>query len=494
MRRLLPLICLLLISACTPTDGADEALDVVLIGQDANLTATGLRLDWPSQKVRAATRMGLVQLDATGQVVPALAESWIVTEDGSNYIFRLRNLDLPDGQSLDARAVRGELVRIMRELEGTSLGLDLAKVQDIRALTTRVIEIRLTSPMPQLLQLLAQAELGVAPSGEGLGPMEIIDREDEPSSNGPGLVLRALSPAQRGLPERRNWSELVRNVSVRATGAQMAAELFSSGAADVVLGGTLVDLPYADTGPLSRGTIRVEAPPGLFGLDINQERGFLAEQQNREALALAIDRDVIADAFGIGGWTPQTDIIPDGLAGFEREVASRWRGISLNERRALARDRTTAYVQDHGEPVRLSLFLPEGPGGDRLFALLDNDLAQIGIDLDRADTARDANLILRDRVARYGHPRWFLNQFNCGLRNGPCSEEADRLVALSVRASDPVLSRRLTLEAIEAMNAANVFIPLGPPLRWSLTRGGIEGFVDNRLASHPLFPLSGAPI
>ena len=44
------------------------------------------------------------------------------------------------------------------------------------------------------------------------------------------------------------------------------------------------------------------------------------------------------------------------------------------------------------------------------------------------------------------------------------------------------------------MLAENVFIPLGAPIRWSLVRGGLEGFDENAWAIHPLFALSQRPI
>jgi hypothetical protein len=38
-----------------------------------------------------------------------------------------------------------------------------------------------------------------------------------------------------------------------------------------------------------------------------------------------------------------------------------------------------------------------------------------------------------------------------------------------------------------------VFIPFGPPIRWSLVRGDITGFYPNRLGYHPLMPLALRP-
>ena len=43
------------------------------------------------------------------------------------------------------------------------------------------------------------------------------------------------------------------------------------------------------------------------------------------------------------------------------------------------------------------------------------------------------------------------------------------------------------------ITAQQGYIPLGAPVRWSLVRGDLQGFVPNRWAVHPLFPLALAP-
>ena len=102
--------------------------------------------------------------------------------------------------------------------------------------------------------------------------------------------------------------------------------------------------------------------------------------------------------------------------------------------------------------------------------------------------------MLRDRVARYASPRWFLNQFNCAVSRGACSEDADYLVSLALDARDGVEAASYLYEAETALLATNRYIPLGAPIRWSLVRADIEAFAENPWNIHPLFPLSRAPI
>ena len=487
MRALALLPLALSLAACGR--GGDGAIEVAVIGEPADLFTTGNRLAPPGELVRAASAQGLVRLDEAGQLVPGIAERWIVTEDGESYIFRIREMDLPGGKRLDARSVRQSLSRAMAGLEGTTLGLDLAQVRDVRAMTGRVIEIRLKSPMPGFLQLLAQPELGVVISGTPAGPMTV-------TRVGPSLAaLTALPPEARGLPAQPGWAEEVRSIRLAAGSAAEVTRAFSDGRFAVVLGGTLATLPLAPVGPLSRGTVRLDSALGLFGLDVRHARGFLASPANREALALALDREALIQPFNLAGWVPTTRVVAPGLPDDPGLSGERWQGMEIEARRALAAGRVTRWRAANGgaTPV-LSLALPEGPGSETLFAGLAAQYREIGVVLARAQDAKSADLALRDRVARYAGARWFLNQFHCGLSAAICSPDVDLLVGLAVAARDPAEQAGYLADAENAFAAYNAFIPIGAPIRWSLVRSGVAGFAENPWASHPLFPLTRAPI
>ena len=152
--------------------------------------------------------------------------------------------------------------------------------------------------------------------------------------------------------------------------------------------------------------------------------------------------------------------------------------------------------------------MPPGPGSELLFRQLARDLALIGVEAQLIESGHGADLELHDRVARYASPRWFLNQFNCSIRSGPCSAEADQLVAQSLGVAGLNEKATLLAQAELELQDAGVFIPFGAPfgadslniipfgapIRWALVRGNVEGFAENRWGIHPLFPLSEPPI
>lgn len=473
------------VSGCSRDDDGEVVVGIVSSAE--SLYASGLRLSPAAQTYRAAIADGLVGLDENASAIPALAESWIVTDDGRSYIFRLRRGEWRGGEEISARSVAAALERRTIALAGTTLGRDLAIVDDVRAMAGRVIEIRLKAPMPQFLALLAQPELALADGPTPRGRMEV-------ERSGQQAVLTPTSPDLLGLPVPRRWEDSVRPVRVVPVTAAEGVDLFAEGALDVMLGGTIASYPLAPSGTLTRGTIRVDAAQGLFGLRVMSERGFLALPQGREAVSMAIDREGLMESFNISGWVPRTTPVPQDLSSLDAEQRPSWLPMSLEERRDLARSRASQWrSRNGGAPMSFRISLPRGPGADRIMNALAGDLTSIGIALRRVGPGEPADLVLVDRVARYPAARWYLNQLSCGASKGACSALADSLVDEALEAGNAAEYARLMKDAEAELTNTEAFINFGQPLRWSLARGSVSGIAPNAAGYHPLPPLGVVP-
>ena len=488
MRRAPALICLLALfaGACNRRD--DGPVNVSVIGgRDALTQMRGVRLSPAAQLLRAATTEGLVGFDAEGRVVPALADRWIVTEDGLSFIFRVRNGQWPDGSAITGESAATVLRRTIAGLRGTPLARDLAPVSEIRAMAGRVVEVRLSTAVPDLLDLLAQPELGLAWKGRGAGPMKL-------TLNGGVAELAPIPPESLGLPAEEGWNERVRPLRVRPEPAAAAVKRFDEGYADIVLGGTVDTLPLVKSSGLSRGNLRLDPVIGLFGLAVVGRSGLFADAKNREAIAMAIDRDALLAEFNVGRWAPTTRIVSpdaaDDAAGKSGAVGERWTGLDLAARQRIAAQRI-AQSSAAERPVRIAL--PATPGGTIIFDRLRTDLAAIGLKTVRVKETDGADLRLFDAVARYGRVTWFLNQLSCAAGRAVCSPQGDALLAEALATPDPQARATLLAQAETEITAANGFIPFARPLRWSLVRGDITGFANNPWGLHPLVPLALAP-
>lgn len=487
LRRPLPLLSGLVLALTTAgcNDASDRAVEVAVIGDAAAPLASGPRLPLAAQLVRSATAEGLVGFDERGRVIPALADRWIVTDDGLSYIFRLREGTWPDKTPLSGESARAALLQALAGLRGTPLGADLAAIAEVRAMAGRVIEIRLRQAQPEFLQLLAQPELGLLRKGRGAGPMRLV-REKR------GVLLKPIAPEDRGLPPVEDWAERSRNLRLTGLPAQRAIERFNAGEFDIVLGGRLADFPRLDAAGVSRGALRLDPVVGLFGLIVVNPQGFLAKPERREALALALDRDALAAAINVGGWTATTRIVNPGVGDDDGSVGERWPGQSLAERRTIAAARVADWTGGKAPP-RLRIALPAGPGSDVLFARLADDFRAIGVEAVKVGENAPADLRLVDTAARYSRAGWFLNQLSCANVRAVCSAAADRLASLALVEPDPAKRADFLAQAEAQITIANGFIPFGVPIRWSLVSGRATGFMPNSWNLHPLMPLAMLP-
>ncbi len=483
LSRLIGPALALLAAGCD--NASDRVVEVAVIGDPGSALASGARLPLAAQLVRSATAEGLVGFDEQGRVIPALADRWIVTDDGLSYIFRLRDGTWPDKTPLTGDSARAALLQAIGAVRGTPLGADLVAIDEVRAMAGRVVEIRLRQAQPDFLQLLAQPELGLMRKGRGAGPMRLV-REKR------GLVLKPIAPEDRGLPQIEDWSERNRKLRLTARPAARAIEQFNAGAVDLVLGGRLADFPRLDAGGVPRGAIRIDPVAGLFGLAVVNAQGFLAAPERREALAMAIDRDGLAAALKLGGWTVTTRIVNPGAGDDNGTVGERWPGQTLAERRELAAARVARWAKSGGVP-KLRIALPPGPGSDQLFTHLAEDLRAIGVTAIPVRENAAADLRLVDTVARYTRASWFLNQLSCANARVLCSASADRLAGLALLEADPAKRADLFAQAEAQLTIANSYIPLGVPIRWSLVSGKATGFTPNPWNIHPLLPLAMLP-
>src|SRR4249919_685187 len=159
MRRL---VALLLIPAIVLVPAAcrqqrQGAVKAIVIGGEPKIRDPALGPLAPEDAVLLQNvAQGLVRFDATGNIVGGLAERWNVSDDGLSYIFRLASVSWPDGRKITAPQVAKLLKRQLAGHSRNPMRDSLGAVDDVVAMTARVIEIRLVAPRPNLLSLLAK--------------------------------------------------------------------------------------------------------------------------------------------------------------------------------------------------------------------------------------------------------------------------------------------------------------------------------------------------
>ena len=473
------------LSACDRNPGGLSR--VAVIGAQPKLVETVTApLSKGDALVRSNMAQGLVRFDERGQVVPGLAERWNVSDDGLSYIFRLQTGEWPDGRRIRADDVARILPRQLRSASTNPLKDTLGAVGEIVAMTDRVIEIRLLAPRPNLLQLLAQPELGLVRGSLGTGPFGIPTVDDSAAipageQQGPGLfIVRRIR-----IPDAEDPVERVR---ITGGEAQRLVAAFANGDVDLVLGGTVADLPHAWRAKVPRGSRRFDPVAGLFGLVPTGRSEALQEPDVRRLLSRALDRQALIDGLRVGGLQPRATLLQAGLEGIGNVQQPGWLGQPALERRpALLAEARRLFGETDRPTLRVAL--PEGPGGTYLLARLRYDWGPLGLRVERAENAASADLVWIDEVAPSFSPAWFLRRFRCDVVP-ICVEEADALMDQARETLNAPERAQWFLEAAGMMDEAQLFIPIAAPIRWSLVSGRAPGFAENPFARHTLVGLS----
>jgi peptide/nickel transport system substrate-binding protein len=478
MNLRLPALALLLTAGgCDGEKSSDAPLVVSAVGaRAAPGDPSSMQLDEARRVLMGATAQGLVRFDAAGQIEPGLAESWTVLPDGLSYIFRIREAEWSDGSPVTTEQVVRVLKRAAAPGSRNPLAPFLKVVDDIVAMTDRVIEVRLTAPRPDLLKLFAQPELAVFRLDlmTGSGPFRV-----QPDPAGGAVLIPAVDP-DHGEDERVHKPRPADFVRLRGERAALAVARFAAGRSDAVLGGGFVDWPIVTVAKIDANAVKMDPVAGLFGFGVASRGGFLADPANRAALAMAIDRAALTRAFR-PDWTPVETLLPARFDSAAAPAVAAWVAQPLDVRRALAQARVRSWKRVHAGPVTIRIALPAGPGGTLVWGTVAASLIAIGVQPVRVGMGDAAELRLVDAVAPYDSARWFL-----ASACRPCSAEPLGLIEAARDAASLAERSARIAEADAALATDAAYIPIAQPLRWSIVTNRVNGWQGNARGWHPL--------
>ncbi len=474
-------LALLAVPLAACSDEGSGPVAVSVIGTRDDFTEPLRNLPDPGAKlILEATAQGLVAFDAAGDILPALAQRWIVEDDGRSYIFRLRRATWPNGSRVSAKDVAAMLEARIDAIRKLDPDGPFDAVEAVVAMTGEVIEIRLSTARPYILQMLAQPQMAILSRDGGTGPYRRKIR-------GGAWVL---TPIESDGPDSGDaddqtpapaWETRV----LRAERAALAVVRFREGYASLVLGGRFTDLPLLVHGGIDKGDVRVDPVQGLLGLAVTGTGAFFDDDGVREAMNMAIEREQLPPLFALSGWAVSNQLVPEQLDLPRPPTRPRWADLPIDERRAQGGAAVQIWRSTHGAPPVLRIALPQGSGARLLFDRIAADLNAIGLSSRMVRLDADADLRLVDEVAAYDSILWYLGRVGC-LRKIHCSKAAEaKLQAASLASTAQDRDARIA-EAEALMQAHNGYIPLGAPVRWSLVARRLNGFSPSPRARHPL--------
>jgi peptide/nickel transport system substrate-binding protein len=245
---------------------------------------------------------GLTRFAEDGGVVPGLAESWEVSEDGRTYTFRLREgVRFHDGTALDAEDVRFSLDRARAEDSVNAQKALFEGIEAVEVVDPLTLRVALAEPDGSFPFKMAWGDaVIVAPeSADGLGqnPVGTGAFRFEDWAQGDRVTL-ARNEDYWGEPaalERATFQFIADPTAAFA--AVMAEDL------DAFLGFPAPEnLAQFEGDP--RFEVQVGTTEGETILAMNGRREPFDDPKVREAIALAVDRQALIDGALFGYGTP----------------------------------------------------------------------------------------------------------------------------------------------------------------------------------------------
>jgi ABC-type oligopeptide transport system substrate-binding subunit len=274
-------------------------------------------------------REGLVTFDAAGEPVPGQASSWQVLDEGKHYRFKIR----PDARWSNGDPVTAaDFVRAWRRAlspETTAATAGLLKdvinagevlrgSVDVTALGIsadgpEILDIRLTAPAPWILEILAHpVSFPLHASG--------MDDSREAPVNGAYLITEWVPRASIKLERNPKYydSELVSVDTIEYFPIEEpSAELARYRAGELHISETIPPGRFQWLAENLPQDLRVYPYLGTFWLGLNFRHPALGQSRElRQALSLAIDREILAKTILGAGELPGWSLVPPGIAAY----------------------------------------------------------------------------------------------------------------------------------------------------------------------------------
>jgi ABC-type transport system substrate-binding protein len=318
------------ITLATPSGWPDEEV------------APGLNVSDMANWVTRNLFRGLVAIVRDLDIEPDLAERFTVSDDGRSYRFTLRSdARWSDGAPVTADDFEFTFARMVEDDVASASWLEGVSA---RAVSSRILEIRLDEPRSHFLYLLGQAALFA-------WPRHIYERRgrdwyrDVPLvGSGPFVLTRRLTPSARS-PGRMTIESAPAWYGARGNVSQVAIELEPSppDAGDRWRAGeyhVIYDFIANHAGlSADEETVVQQAPAGYTDyLGLDARRAPLDDVRVRRALAHAIDRHGLSQALG-GTAAATGGMLPPAMPGHSHRIAP-----------AFDPDRARALLSEAGHP------------------------------------------------------------------------------------------------------------------------------------------------
>jgi peptide/nickel transport system substrate-binding protein len=249
----------------------------------------------------------LFDLNEKGEIIPMLAESYEVSEDGKTYTLVLKQgVKFHDGTDFNAEAVKFNMER--NKEENSKRRGEMKYVESITAVDATTVQIQLSQPFAPFISILTdRSGMMVSPAAVEKFGEEYINN---PVGAGPYVFVEHVKGSHIKLKKNENyWAGEVKidELNYRIfTNGTAAVQNLRSGQLDMIDSVPIKEIPTVEKD--ENLTVVAQAGMGYQGIYLNNVKEPFTNKYLRQAVDRAIDREtvvkVLFDGYGLPANSP----------------------------------------------------------------------------------------------------------------------------------------------------------------------------------------------
>ena len=254
------------------------------------------------------------------ELLPSLAESWDVSEDGLQYTFHLRDAKFSDGSPVTADDVVFSFTRL-RDAPDSAFPSVFVNIGNLEVLDAKTVRMTLNTPQPAFLSFTEMWNAGIISKAA----LEAVGEEEfarQPVGAGPFMLTEWIQ-GDRVVLERNPhyWQDGKPNFDgvefIYVANDNTRISMLQAGEVDAI-----AEVPWSQIDPLlAEGfNVPLETSTAIQIILLNQEREPFSDVRVRQALAYGIDAAAIVESVTLGHAERSTSLYAPPLKFFNTDI------------------------------------------------------------------------------------------------------------------------------------------------------------------------------
>lgn len=446
---------------------------------------------------------GLIAEGPGGELGPGIATHWQVSDDGLTWTFTLRpDARWSNGDALTAVDVAWSLQRAVHPDTGSYYAQMLSIIADIEVVDDTTLVLRLTGPTPYLLGLLAQPVAFPVHRASVETHSERFTRPGNNVSNGAYQITDWVTQSHIHLDRNPHyWNDTETRIDsvVYMPIEAESTELARYRAGDLHMTRTIPNPQYEWLKRNLPGELHVTPYLSTYFYGLNLGRPPFADNPAlRQALSMAIDREIIAGQVTGAGEVPAYSWVPPGINNYTPQRVE-WADWPKEQREAEARRLYAQAGYSATNPLQVEIRYNTAESHRRIAVAIASMWREtLGVQATLLN--EEWQVFLQNRVSGnlqvyrsgwvgdYNDANTFAEAMlhNHGLNDmGWHNEAYERLVLTAGRTNDAARRRALLEQAERLMLSEHPMIPIYYYVSKSLVKPEVGGFQPNVMNVHP---------